>query len=107
VLQPVVHANSNLGRDSLTVAEHRCADNSGITGIEQRLSAYDNTNPVAFRITLRFVGTINLSLRFTFGKLYLPFLGSLIFQAALAFRLCTNTTAKRMLYRAGNITPQP
>jgi hypothetical protein len=61
MLQSLVHTDGDLGRDSLAVGEHRSADDSGIAGIDQRLSAHDDTNPVPFRVTFRLVGTINLS----------------------------------------------
>ena len=57
----LVYTDGDLGRDSLAVGEHGRADNRGVAGIDQRLSAYDHTNPVPSWVTFRVVGTIDVS----------------------------------------------
>jgi hypothetical protein len=50
MFQAFVDTDRDLGRESVSASEYRCADDGGESGIDQDLAAHDYEAPVKFRV---------------------------------------------------------
>ena len=53
MFQAFVDTDRDLGRESVSASEYRCADDGGESGIDQDLAAHDYEAPVRFRVVAR------------------------------------------------------
>ena len=66
MFQAFVDADRDLGRESMSAGEYRCADNGGESGIDQRLAAHHYKAPIEFRIAAGMMNAINFASSHTF-----------------------------------------
>lgn len=61
MLQSLGNSNANLCRETLAAREHRCANDRREPGIDEDLTAHDREDAVGFRVSLRFVHTVEVA----------------------------------------------